>query len=48
MHCLSLQSGRTEHNESISILAFNLQARVQLGLRRRLRRPASDDPTRRV
>jgi hypothetical protein len=45
---LPLQSGRTEHNESLSILAVNLQARVQLGLRRRLCRPASDDPTRRV
>jgi hypothetical protein len=45
---LFLQSGRTEHNEPLSILALNLQALVQLGLRRRLRRPASDDPTRRV
>jgi hypothetical protein len=45
---LSLQSGRNEHNESLSILALNLQARIQLGLRRRMRRPASDDPTRRV
>ena len=47
-HLLPLQSGRTEHNQSLSILALNLQARVQLGLRGRMRRPASDDPTRRV
>ena len=44
----SLQSGRHEHNESLSILALDLQARVQLWLRRRLRRLAPDDPTRRV
>ena len=49
LHCLlPFQSGRAEHNESLSILALNIQARVQLGLCRRLRRPASDDPTRRV
>jgi hypothetical protein len=52
-HCLFFptlkkKSGRTEHNEPLSILALDLQARVQLGLCCGLRRPAADDPAERV
>ena len=44
----SLQSGCTKYNESLSILALYLEARVQLGIRCGLRRPAADGPANRV
>lgn len=40
------KSGGDEHNKSISLLTLDLQARVQLGLRCGVRRPAPDDPAR--
>jgi hypothetical protein len=42
------QSGRTEHNEPLPLLTFDLEARVQPGPRSRLRQPAPDDPEERV
>lgn len=41
-------SCRDEHNEPLSVLTLDLEARVQLGLRRGVRRPAPDDPAGRV
>jgi hypothetical protein len=41
-------SCRDEHNEPLSILTLDLEARVQLGLRRSVRRPAPDDPAGRI
>jgi hypothetical protein len=41
-------SGGTQHYQPLSLLTHNLQALVQLGLRGGMRRPAPDDPARRV